>query len=74
MRDVKDRIHVEFTPASELTLDQIERLIGYGKTEADLLDQLEEATRAGDRDLAWQISVALLRNIEASGQVVVKKD
>jgi hypothetical protein len=65
MRNAKQppQITVNFRPVSEWTDEQLERLIGFGKIEAELLDQLEAATAAGDRDLAWQISLALVENI-----------
>ncbi len=33
----------------------------FGKREADLIEQMEAATRDGDRDLCWQIAQELCR-------------
>jgi hypothetical protein len=45
----------------ELSDIQVERLMSFGRDEADLIDQMEAATRAGDRDLVWQLAQALCR-------------
>jgi hypothetical protein len=63
------RIRVERTPAHELSDAQIEKLMGFGKREADLIDQIEEAARAGDRDLCWQLAEALVRLQDQAAQV-----
>src|SRR4051794_23410977 len=41
--------------AEELSDEQIERLMDFGRREADLIEQMEAAARDGDRDLVWQI-------------------
>lgn len=46
---------------AELNDTQIDTLIGFGKREGELLDELTAAVRANDRDLAWQIAEALNR-------------
>jgi hypothetical protein len=38
-----------------MTESQIETLMNFGRQEALLLDELEAATRAGDRDEAWRL-------------------
>ena len=43
----------------EFTDTQIEKLIDFGKRESDLIDQMEAAARAGDRELAWQLAQAI---------------
>jgi hypothetical protein len=55
------RIRVERVPADDLSAHQIERLMAFGKREADLIDEMETAARAGDRDLVWQLAEALVR-------------
>jgi len=49
--------HIRACPRSveEMTDAQIETLINFGRCEAELIDELEEATRHGDRDRAWAI-------------------
>lgn len=61
MRKPVTRIRVMPRAADELTDSQIETLMNFGKREAELIDELEAATRNGDRDLAWQIAQALCR-------------
>jgi hypothetical protein len=43
----------------ELSEAQIEQLMNFGKREADLIDEMVAAARAGDRDLVWQLAQAL---------------
>jgi hypothetical protein len=54
-------LHVVRHAVDELSDEQIARLMDFGKREADLIDQMEAATRAGDRDLVWQLAQALCR-------------
>jgi hypothetical protein len=54
-------IRVERIPAGELSDDAIDRLVSFGRREAQLLDEMEAAARAGDRDLAWQLAQTLVR-------------
>ena len=56
----KPSIRAERRSAEELTDSQIERLMQFGRLEADLNDHMEEAARAGDRNLVWQIAQALV--------------
>lgn len=55
------RIRAIKKTAHELTDSELERLMSFGRREAELIDELEEATRNGDRDLAWQIAQTLVR-------------
>jgi hypothetical protein len=55
------RIRVERIPAEELSDHQIEQLMAFGKRENDLIDEMEAATRAGDRARVWQLAEALVR-------------
>ena len=48
-------------PVEELSDEQIARLMAFGQREAQLLDQMEEATRAGDRDAVWRLAESLVR-------------
>jgi hypothetical protein len=52
-------LRVKRIPADELSDQQIERLMTFGQQEAALIEELEQATRSGDRDLVWQIAQAL---------------
>jgi hypothetical protein len=54
------RIRVERRPADELSDHQFEVLMSLGRREADLIDEMEAAARAGDRDLVWHIAEALV--------------
>jgi hypothetical protein len=63
------RIRVERIPAEELSDHQIEQLMSFGKREADLFDQMEEAARAGDRNLVWELAEALVRCQDEAHQV-----
>lgn len=56
----KPSLRAERRHAEELTDSQVERLIQFGRWEADLIDQMEAAARAGDRELVWQIAQALV--------------
>jgi hypothetical protein len=47
--------------AEEMSDHQIEQLISVVKREADLIEEMEQAVRAGDRNLVWQIAQALCR-------------
>jgi hypothetical protein len=53
------RLRVVRCPVDELSDQQIEQLMSFGRREAELLDRMEAATRAGDRDAVWQIAQAL---------------
>ena len=47
--------------ADELSDQQIEQLMSFGKREALLLDEMEAAVRTGDRALVWQLATSLVR-------------
>jgi hypothetical protein len=55
------KVRAEFKSVAEMTDHEIERIIEFGRREAELIDRLEIATRAGDRELAWELSKELLR-------------
>ena len=57
----KPDIRVDRRPAEELSDAQVERLMAFGRHEAELIDQMEAAARDGDRELVWQIAQALCR-------------
>jgi hypothetical protein len=63
------RIRVERVPADELSDHQIQRLIEFGKREAELIDEMEAATRAGDRNLVWQLAEELVHFQDEAQQV-----
>ena len=67
------RIRVERIPAEELSDHQIEQLMSFGKREADLIDRMEAAARAGDRDLVWELAEALVRCQDKAVQVHAEK-
>jgi len=50
------RMRVVRRSTEDLTDSQIEQLMTFGRREADLLDKLEAATRAGDRNLVFEIA------------------
>jgi hypothetical protein len=58
---VTARIRVDRHPADELTDAQIERLMGFGRQEAALIDELEQATRNGDRESVWKTAQSICR-------------
>jgi hypothetical protein len=51
----------------ELSEAQIEQLMNFGKREADLIDEIVAAARAGDRNLVWQIAQALVEIEDQAG-------
>ena len=63
------RIRAVQRAAAELSDDQIERLVNFGKREADLIDEMEAAARVGDRNLVWQLAEALVRCQDEAKQV-----
>ena len=52
-------INVVPRPVAELSDQQIEQLVSFGKQEAELLDQLELAGATEDVSLAMQVARAL---------------
>jgi hypothetical protein len=50
------RIRAQLRPPEEMTEAQIEVLMDLGRAEAELLDRLEAATRAGDKAEVWKIA------------------
>jgi hypothetical protein len=69
----KPRIRVERIPAAELSDYQMEQLMAFGKREADLIDEMEVATRNGDRNLVWQLAEAFVRLQDEAQQVAGNK-
>jgi hypothetical protein len=67
----RPNLRVERRPAEELTDAQIEQLMTFGSKEAELIDDLEAATRAGDKDLVWQIAQALCHAEDEAKKLVV---
>ncbi len=65
------RIRVVRRDPAELSDRQIETLIGFGRREAELVDSLVEATRAGDHDAVWAISQAIARVEDQVAEVSV---
>jgi hypothetical protein len=63
------RMRVVRRAPEELSDAQIERLIGFGRAEADVIDELEAAARAGDRELAWQLARKLVELQDAAAAV-----
>jgi hypothetical protein len=62
------RIRLERIPAGELSDDEIQRLMAFGRREAELLDEMEAAARAGDRNQVWRIAEELVRIQDAAKQ------
>jgi hypothetical protein len=60
-------IRAERVPAEKLSDAEIERLMALGKLEAALIDEMEAAARAGDKNLVWQIAESLVRVRSANG-------
>jgi hypothetical protein len=48
-------------PVEELSDQQIEQLMAFGKREAELITEMEAAVRSGDRNLVWQLATSLVR-------------
>jgi hypothetical protein len=46
--------------AGELSDTQIEKLLEFGRREAEIIDELVDATRADDRDHVWQLARTLV--------------
>jgi hypothetical protein len=63
-------IRAERRPVAQLTDNQIQELIGLGKREAEVIDEMESATRRGDRDLAWQLAQTLVQLADEAGEVM----
>ena len=63
------RIRVKRIPAEDLSDHQIERLMEFGRREADLIEQMEEAARTGDRGKLWRLAEELVRLQDQAGQV-----
>jgi hypothetical protein len=50
---------VELRRAEELSDGALQRLIEAGQRESELIDELAEAVRSGDKVRAWKISITL---------------
>jgi hypothetical protein len=50
------RLHAEVRPVEEMTELQIEALMNLGRAEAELMNRLEAAARAGDKNEVWKIA------------------
>jgi len=50
------RIRAEVRDPAEMAESQLDALMSLGRREAQLMDRLEAATRAGDRDAVWEIA------------------
>jgi hypothetical protein len=50
------RIRAEVRDPAEMTESQVGMLLNLGREEAALLDRLEAATRAGNKDEVWKIA------------------
>ena len=53
------KLHVVRRAIGELSDNEIERLMDFGKREADLIDEMTAAARAGDQNLVWQLARSL---------------
>jgi hypothetical protein len=71
MAETKGRIHLERRSLADLSDQEIDRLVNFGRAEADLINQLVEASRDGDRDLAWRV-VQEFRRIEDEIEAMAK--
>jgi hypothetical protein len=49
-------VRAEARPPEEMSESQIETLLNFGKRESALMDRLEVAARAGDKDEVWKIA------------------
>lgn len=54
------RIRATVRAPDQMTESQIESLLALGRREAAIIDELEAAVRAGDKDLAWRLAVTLV--------------
>jgi hypothetical protein len=62
------RIRVERIPADALTDTEFQRLMAFGRREAELIDEMEAAARAGDRNEVWRLAEELVRIQDAAKQ------
>ena len=53
------KLHATPRAIEELSDNEIEQLMNFGRREADLIDEMTAAVRAGDRNLVWQLARAL---------------
>ena len=70
----KPNLRVVRRPVEELSDEQIARLMDFGRQEAALLDQMEEAVRTGDKNLCWEIAQALVHIQDEAGRVTEAKE
>ena len=55
------RIRAIPRPVEELSVQQIEQIVAFGKRTASLIDGMEAAARAGDRERVWELVTDLVR-------------
>jgi hypothetical protein len=55
------RIRVVRRDPAELTDSQLDTILRFRSKRSDLIDKIEAAARAGDREQAWELAQALSR-------------
>jgi hypothetical protein len=55
------RIRAAARPPEEWTESQVETILAFGRREGEIIDQIVDATRCGDRNLCWQLAETLVR-------------
>jgi hypothetical protein len=56
-------------PPEELTDRQINLLLAFGRQRAAIVQKLQDAARAGDREAVWQYAIALTHCEDESGRI-----
>jgi hypothetical protein len=54
------RLRIVRKAVEDFSDTEIEKLMDFGRREADLLEEMEAAVRTGDRELVWQLAKALV--------------
>jgi hypothetical protein len=63
------RIRMVRHEPEELSDAQIAKLISFGRREAGLIEEIEQAARSGDREKLWRLAEELVRLQDQAGQV-----
>jgi hypothetical protein len=58
-RQTTPRIRAQVRPPAEMTESQVESLMTIGRHEAEIVDAIVTATRAGDQERAWALAQQL---------------
>jgi hypothetical protein len=64
----ESRLHAVRREPDELSVEQIDRLIAFGRREAELIDEMTAASRAGDEPRVLEIVGELVRIEDEAAQ------